>query len=149
MHFQQLGRVEPALLEQDVVGRAELADIVHRRCGEQGLRVGLGLAKMPRDGGRVVGHALDVPACLRVASLRGTAQAHDQFAFAQDDAFGGAPNFVGQVRGAIAQQVLCVAQLQQVAQAQLDLGGVDRLGEEVRRPDLERLAGEPRFAPWR
>lgn len=77
LHLRALLVRERARLEEDRIGHAELAHVVHGRREEQAARDIAPHAHLRRDGLCVEAHALDVAAGLAIAELRGGGEAED------------------------------------------------------------------------
>ena len=103
LHRPELFRRQRARFQQDLVGNADLADIVHR-CGVQNqFLLRLQKAKLPSNQAGIVGHALDMRARLRIAELGRTRHAEQQFLLAQIHGGRRLLNFFRQPRGLVGQ----------------------------------------------
>ncbi len=130
-HDHQLGVVEPPGLEQDVIGNGDLADVVHGGGAQDEILFLARQSELLGDQARIVGHALDVGAGLRVAEFGGARQAGDHFTLAIENLDGGLGDFLGQPGGAILQGFLVAPQGHHVEQAGAEFRAVDGLGQEI------------------
>ena len=130
-HDDELFVGEATGFEQDVVGGADLADVVHRGGGEEALAQFVVEPQAAGDETRVVGHAQDVGPGFGVAELGGAGEAGNGFLFAGDDLGGLADHGVAQVVVPGAQALVAGAQGEHGAHARVELVAIDRLGEEV------------------
>lgn len=137
LHHRELFRRQSAGLEQDGIGDAELAHVVHRCGHQQGLGEGVSQAQAAGDQGRIVQHALDVGAGLGIAELGRTRQPGDGLALAVEDVGGRPAHLGGEGLGAVLVGEVGLAQLEHVAHARFKLARIDRLGEEVARAAVE------------
>ena len=138
-HDGHLPVVEPAGLEQDVVGRADLADVVHRRGAVQHVEHRLGQTELARDQPRVQRHAHQMQAGLGIAVFGRARQPQDGVVLALGDDAGGALDLLGQRRGPLGQRLLAAPQRKHVLGPCQELGPVDRLGQEVAGPARQRV----------
>ena len=95
-HHRPLLRRQLAGLEQDVVRRADLADVVHRRGLQQQFLFLRRHSHARGDQVRVVGHAQDMGAGFWIPVFGRTGQPEDRVALALDDLAGRLAHFLGQ-----------------------------------------------------
>ena len=129
--------IELAGLEQDAVGDADLADIVHRAGIQDHFARPLHQAGRPREDGRELAHADDVQAGLIVPVLRRPPQAADDLQ-AGVQQFGGArAHLVFQDPVLVAYLVVHEAHFQHVADTGQHLQPLEWLAEKVLGPGLQ------------
>ena len=137
-HHLPLGVVELALLQQDMVGDADLADVVQRRGELDGLRLVVFEAERPGDQARVARHADQVIAGLLIAELARPRKPQQRFLFPLAHVLGRVLDHVLEQAPPVLERELLAAQRQQVPAARQAFARVDRLGQEVGDPGIER-----------
>lgn len=130
---------ETAGLEEDVVRRADLADVVHRRGGEKTLAEFAFEAQVFGNEHRIVGHAQDVATGFRVAEFGRTRQARHCFPFPRHDVGGFADNGRLQVVIPVAQPFLTLPEIEHGTHTGVEFVPVNRLGQKVVGPRGEAM----------
>mmetsp|Transcript_10422 Transcript_10422/g.42406 ORF Transcript_10422/g.42406 Transcript_10422/m.42406 type:complete len:382 (-) Transcript_10422:962-2107(-) len=134
LHHLEFVRRELAGLEQDVVGDADLADVVQRRGMQQQVQFVVRQAEPAADELGVMGHAQDVGAGLGVTELRCPRQPQHGLQLAHAQRGGGPAHLERQVGRVLQQAGAGPREREQVAGAGRELDAIDRLGQEVIGP---------------
>ncbi len=137
-HHVPFRGVELVSLEQDLVGDADLADVVQRRGELDRLRLVVLESQSVGDQPRIARHADQVVARLFVAEFAGAGKAQKGLLFALPHLARCILDHVLEQPPAVFQHQVLAAQCEQVAATRQALARVHRLGEEVGDAGIER-----------
>lgn len=131
LHDRPLGRIELAGLEQDSVGNADFAYVVHRAREQHPVARVFIPAERPRQHGRVLAHAEDMEACLVVPVLGRASEATHDLEPRLVQSRGALPHHLLEQGFLVLEQPVCEVCVEEVAHPHQELGAFERLADEI------------------